>query len=384
MKILCFGYDEALLEPEDAASENQYRQRRYCELLDQERSFIVLGRFASRETRSLARGKVRAEGAGARTKAGQAMAGFFRGLRRGRDWKPDAVEYQDPMLAGLVAWAVSRLLQKPLLGGLFNDFTDNPAWIGRSSRRRLYNAVGKWVLGRTLRVRCDSEKTALDLQGKGYPQVRYVPFFIPWLDLFEATPEDARARLATWREEPLVLCAARLAEEKNIALLLRALARVWTGGRRGRLVVVGGGPLEKELKHLAAQLGIADGVEWAGPARYQALAGYFRQAHIFTLPSHSETSARVLVLAQAAGLPTVTTDTSGCREIVRHGTNGFVTPLGDEGAFASALEDLLTQEPLYRRMMSAAGSAGFRERFGDPMILSELKNFYEPAGGENA
>jgi len=384
MKILCFSYDEALLLPEDEGNESQYRQSRYCDFLDQEKIFVVLGSVSCRGERLLAGGRIRVMGAGSRFKAWQAALGFLKGVWQGWRMKPDAVEYQDPRLAGLVAYAVSRLLRKPLLGGIFNDFTDNPTWIGGSIKRRIYNAVGKWVLRRTFRVRCDSETTAVAFQKKGYPQVWYVPFYIPWLERFRVSPAEVGERQVSWNKAPVVLCVARLAEEKNIALLLRAFAKTKTARGRGRLVIVGGGSLERELRALAARLGLDESVDWIGPVKYLALPEVFRRAHIFALPSNSETSARVLVLAQAMKLPTVTTDTSGCREIVRDGKTGFVTPLGEEETFAVALERLLTDGPLYQRILAAAGSTGAVERHGDLAIRTGLRVFYENVVRANA
>ena len=106
---------------------------------------------------------------------------------------------------------------------------------------------------------------------KGYTQVRYIPFFVPWLESFAVPDEVQRARLKRWQDDPLILCVARLSEEKNIALLLQAFGCVTSASQRGRLVVVGSGPLREELERLASGLGIAQRVSWPGAVETTAL-----------------------------------------------------------------------------------------------------------------
>jgi glycosyltransferase involved in cell wall biosynthesis len=375
MRILSFSYDTNLLLPEDAANESQYRQRRYCELLDQERAFVVLNSGFPHQERTLANGRIWAISASAKSKWRRVCLAYRRGIRTGHRFRPHIVEYQDPQLAGWAAYLAAQAFHVPLVGGVFNDFLDNPTWLKGAVWRRFYNQVGKFVLSRSFRVRCDSAETTRSLHSKGYTQVRYIPFFVPWLESFAVPDEVQRARLKRWQDDPLILCVARLSEEKNIALLLQAFGRVTSASPRGRLVVVGSGPLREELEHLASGLGIAQRVSWPGAVETTALPGYYREANVFALSSNSETSARVLIMAQASRLPTLTTATSGSRDIVSDGQTGCVTPVGDVGAFAEALGRLLNDETAYWRLMEA-GEYDALERYGERVITNELQAFY--------
>jgi glycosyltransferase involved in cell wall biosynthesis len=85
-------------------------------------------------------------------------------------------------------------------------------------------------------------------------------------------------------------------------------------------------------------------VEWWGwRSDMQAV---IRQSHIVCLPSYGEGVPRVLIEAAASGRPIVTTDTPGCREIVRDGVNGFLVPERDVPALANALRFLLIDDKL--------------------------------------
>lgn len=79
------------------------------------------------------------------------------------------------------------------------------------------------------------------------------------------------------------------------------------------------------------------------------------RSHIVCLPSYyGEGIPRVLVEAAASGRPSVTTDSPGCREVVRHGQNGLLVPVGNREALVSALARLIENAPL-RAAMGARG-----------------------------
>lgn len=372
MKILSFGTDTSLLSPDDPANAGQYRQRRYCERLDQSKTFIILGANESVRERVLAEGRLRAFGVGAGLRG--LIRGYQMGVRVGRQFQPDVVEYQDPKALGVIAYAAARALRIPLVGGVFNDLLDNPAWLGGSARRRLLNGLGKWVLARSSAVRCDSAEATSALHRQGYDRVDYIPFFIPWIERF-AVPEAAvTARLTQWDADPIVLCAARLVAGKNIPLLLNAFATL----PRGRLIITGSGPLKDSLPQQAAELGIADRMMWAGFVDFETLISYFHSANLFVLPSDAETSARVLIQAQAARLPTVTTATSGSRAIVSEGRSGYVTPVGDAAALADALRGVVADRALYQRMLSSPDYYDCA-RHSEAMVMPRLKEFYQIA-----
>ncbi|MBI5397716.1 MAG: glycosyltransferase [Verrucomicrobia bacterium] len=371
MRILAIGADTSLLEPEDTANEGQYRQRRYCECLGQTKLFVIVG-GPRREQQELAGGRLRAVG------VGRGLAGLMRaravGLRLARAFQPDLIEYQDPRGFGVVALSIARALRVPVVGGVFNDLLDDPAWMGLSPQRRLLNAAAKRVMARSRAVRCDSADTTAALRRKGFDCVQHIPFFVPWIERFTVSAPAHAARLAQWDREPVALCAARLAAEKNIPLLLRAFAAV----PRGRLIITGSGPLKERLAQQAAALGIARRVTWAGFVDAGTLWDHFHKANVFILSSDTEASARVLIQAQAARLPTVTTDTAGSRLIVKDGRAGRVTPIGDAEALAAALRPLLTDRALYEEMLFSTDYYDYAQH-SEAAVMPRLREFYQNA-----
>lgn len=136
---------------------------------------------------------------------------------------------------------------------------------------------------------------------------------------------------------PLILAVGRLTEQKNMALLLDAVARL--GARPWRLQVLGAGGELAALEAQAQRLGIGGRVTFAG---YVAdPAPWYRAARVLAIPSRWEGLPAVAIEAMAAGCPVVTTDCSAAlSRVVRRSGAGRVAGPGPD-AFAAALAQVL-------------------------------------------
>ncbi|HJZ94729.1 MAG TPA: glycosyltransferase [Gemmataceae bacterium] len=161
------------------------------------------------------------------------------------------------------------------------------------------------------------------------------------------------ARLRDQYGAPLWLSVGRLIYYKGLHVALAALRAV-----PGRLVVIGSGPLESDLRARAAQLGVADRVVWLGRASADELVGAYHAATALWFPSvaRSEGFGLVQVEAMAAGCPVVNTAIpgSGVAWVCRDGREGLTVPVGDPAAFAVAATRLLA-EPKLRVRLAAGG-----------------------------
>ena len=166
---------------------------------------------------------------------------------------------------------------------------------------------------------------------------------------------EAAALRAAYGGGPLVLFVGRFRYYKGLRVLLEAMARV-----RGTLVLVGGGGEETELRRLHARLGLGDRVRFAGSLDEAGLLAHYRAADVAVLPSTlaAEAFGLVLIEAMASGLPVVSTELgTGTSFVNRHDETGLVVPPGDAEALAAALNRLLADPDLRRRM----GEAGYRK-----------------------
>lgn len=114
-------------------------------------------------------------------------------------------------------------------------------------------------------------------------------------------------------------------------------------------------------------------VEWLGYR--EDVAAVWRAAHIAVLPSYREGLPKSLLEAAACGRPIVTTDTSGCKEIVRHGVNGLLVPVRDARALVGALERLI-RNPQLRQSMGRAGREMVESDFSDERVIAETLALY--------
>jgi rhamnosyl/mannosyltransferase len=184
-------------------------------------------------------------------------------------------------------------------------------------------------------------------------------------------PQEA-GEIRTRFGDRLILGVGRLVPYKGFEYAIRAMSRV-----DGTLVIVGVGPLEKQLRVLIAALGLTSKVHLLGKVR--DLRSYYRAAKVFVLPSISRAEAFGIVQleAMAAGLPVVNTDIdSGVPEVSVNGETGLTVPPADADALASALQLLLNSEDQRVKMGDAARTRAEIEYSVEKMV-SRTARVYE-------
>ena len=147
---------------------------------------------------------------------------------------------------------------------------------------------------------------------------------------------------------PVLLAVGRLVEQKGYPILLEAFSKV-RKQRAARLIILGEGVLLDDLKRLCGKLGISDDVHFAGWVSDPS--AYMRWCTLFVLASKWEGLCTALLEALGSGAAAVSTDChAGPAELITSGENGILVPNGDVDAMASAIEKLLSEDPLRRRL----------------------------------
>jgi glycosyltransferase involved in cell wall biosynthesis len=148
-------------------------------------------------------------------------------------------------------------------------------------------------------------------------------------------------------------------------------------GVRARFVLVGDSDTENPGTVPRAQLKAWNDegtVEWWG--HRNDMPAVLAQSHIVCLPSHyREGVPKSLIEAASCGRPIVTTDSPGCREIVRDGENGFLVPVRDSAALAAAVGKLVS-DPHLRHRFGARGREFVIESFSLEKVITDTLSVY--------
>ncbi|MGC8894588.1 MAG: glycosyltransferase family 4 protein [candidate division WOR-3 bacterium] len=184
------------------------------------------------------------------------------------------------------------------------------------------------------------------------------------------------------REEKRLLFVGRLVERKGVAYLLRAV-RILRGLHPDvRLVVVGTGPEEKNLRDEAEALGIQDSVDFLGSVSEEEKAREYAMATVFVLPaivdSRGDTEGQGVVILEAmrAGLPTVASAVGGITDLIVDRETGFLVPEKDSEALSAVLARLLNS-PDERKKVAIAALNRLDRDFGPVATNGRLIELYE-------
>jgi rhamnosyl/mannosyltransferase len=174
--------------------------------------------------------------------------------------------------------------------------------------------------------------------------------------------------------ERLILSVGRLVYYKGFEYLIRAMQQV-----RGRLIIIGDGPLRQKLQQLVTDLGLGDKVVLAGEIQNAQVTPYYHAVDLFALASiaRSEAFGIVQIEAMAAGLPVVNTGLdSGVPFVSLHEQTGLTVPPGDTDRLAAAINRLL-DNPDLRTVFGRAAVLRARQEFAVEIMSARTLSLYE-------
>jgi glycosyltransferase involved in cell wall biosynthesis len=178
-------------------------------------------------------------------------------------------------------------------------------------------------------------------------------------------PADLPERGTRFFERQVVYCG-RLSREKGVDLLIDAIKRI-----SANLVVVGGGPLERELRELARG---DPRIRFTGPLPRAEALRIVKGSDVFVLPSRHEGLSTALLEAMAMGVPVVATRVGGNPELVEHGETGLLVE-PEPGQLAGAISLLLEDGNLAKRLAENAAKIA-REKYSWPVVYRQYLDVY--------
>jgi glycosyltransferase involved in cell wall biosynthesis len=193
------------------------------------------------------------------------------------------------------------------------------------------------------------------------------------IELPPAGLPSRRAEL-TWPGDAIIVgVVAALRPEKGHRTFLRAAALAARGNARLRFLLIGDGAERATLQSLAADLGIAERVHFAGDQT--DVPNWIAAMDIAVLPSDFESLPNAVLEAMAAGKPVVATRVGGTPDVVAEGRTGHLVDVGDAAAMAQRIEELAAS-PGARAALGAAGRSEVERRFLPRVVVPRLEQLY--------
>ncbi|AYL35653.1 glycosyltransferase family 4 protein [Streptomyces fungicidicus] len=190
--------------------------------------------------------------------------------------------------------------------------------------------------------------------------------------------EEVRARLGL-TDRPVVVCVSRLVPRKGQDTLIRAMPAILAAEPDAVLLIVGGGPYEKDLRRLAADTGVAASVRFTGSVPWSELPAHYGAGDVFAMPCRTrrggldvEGLGIVYLEASATGLPVVAGDSGGAPDAVLDGETGWVVPGGSPADTADRVTALLADGEL-RRRMGQRGREWVEDKWRWDLLAEHLK-----------
>jgi glycosyltransferase involved in cell wall biosynthesis len=181
---------------------------------------------------------------------------------------------------------------------------------------------------------------------------------------------------------PRLVCVGRLDENKAQIVLVGAARRLRDEGTHCEIVLVGDGPMRKDVEDAIIQAGLQSTVSITGWVSDERVAEEMEAARALVLPSFTENMPVVIMEAMARGRPIISTYIGGIPELVEPGKTGWLVPAGDEASLAHAMRAALAAPISQLSEMASVGRRHILEHHNALTEAEKLKRLLERTIGE--
>jgi len=279
---------------------------------------------------------------------------------------PDLIHAHSPVLNALPSLWVGRRRRIPVVYEMRASWEDAAVDHGTtregSMRYRVSRALESFALSQADQITTICEGLRGDIASRGIAadRITVIPNAVDVAAFhFNAEPDVALRKQLGLDGATVLGFAGSFYGYEGLNLLLEATRQMLPRHPTLRLLLLGGGPREEDLKRQAADLGIAERVVFVGRVPHKDVQRYYDLIDILAYPrlpirlTELVTPLKPLE-AMAQGRMFVASDVGGHRELVRHGETGFLFKAGDSGALARGIESLLAQRDQWPRIRAQA------------------------------
>lgn len=202
--------------------------------------------------------------------------------------------------------------------------------------------------------------------GRPMEQISVIPNFVPDV----ATERIARRQFNTPENAPLLLALGRLHKNKGFDILLRAMVDLpehylWLGGD---------GPLERELKSIALNFGVAERIRFLGWVDNPA--PLFKSADIFICSSRHEPFGNIIIESWLHSLPVIAAASQGPTSLIENYKTGLLVPNQNAADLTEAVIKLTRDPPLMERL-AVAGRKRYEGAFMEEQVVAQYLDLFE-------
>ncbi|MFF2316764.1 glycosyltransferase [Arthrobacter sp. NPDC058097] len=268
--------------------------------------------------------------------------------------QPDVVHIQSHYMIGehVLYEAVKRGIRvvatNHFMPENLNPFLPFPQWFKDIIGKISWKDMGK-VMGQA-----DVVTTPTPLAAKAMHQHAFLRKVLPLSNGIDSAAYEPKAdEVIEPHEHPTVLFAGRLAEEKHVDVLIKAVAAT-PADLNVHLEIVGGGEVRPTLEALVEQLGLQGRVKFLGLASDDQLREAYIRADLFCMPGTAELQSLVTLEAMSASTPVVLADAMALPHLVRDGENGYLFTPNDSADLAAKITQIFRLPAEERKAMGKA------------------------------
>lgn len=348
-KILIISIDKGLLGGDQLGDviERHKKYGEFCDKID----IIVLSKKGFHEYKIS--DKVNSYPTNSSSKLKYCYDAYQLGKKLFKENNYDLIITQTPFIDGLAGWRLKNKFKAKLLVHFHGDFWNNEEWLKEKPINYFLLLLSKVITKKAdaIRVMSNGQKDKITKVGIDSKKVRVI-----------STPVDLTKYLGIEFKNELknVLHIGRDDLVKDYETLVKSFKLVKDQISDVNFIQAGA---DSEIKKEMAKNNFSD-IDLKGRLKHNELTDLYNNINILVLSSTSESFGKVLVEANAAGKPVVSTATTGAKEIIEDGKNGFLVPIGNYQKLAEKIIWLL-ENPEEAKKIGEYGRALVKDRYGD-------------------
>lgn len=293
-----------------------------------------------------------------------------------KKFRPDVLHAHLPFGVGLEGVIAASKLKKPLVGTNHTPVTEFIRYspIKFQWAANLFQKYDTWFYNHCDFVSSPARAIIDEMRRLGFKKPAERLSNPIDLGVYRLLSEKKELKARFGLSPHTILYVGRLAPEKKIDTIMRAVARAKAEIPDITFAIVGAGSAERELKKTAAALKIEDAVKFLGFLDSHDLPKAYNASDVFTIMSTAETQSIAMMNAMACGLPAIGAKAWGLKEYIS-GENGILVEPGDEHGLSEAMVELFKNQALRKKLSS--GAIAFAGRIGIPAIADLWEEIYE-------